>query len=114
MLQCPSTTAVENQEQNHHQEKLNASISSIVDTMSSIDFTNALETNNNKRVSFLTNPDASRRDSDIISGREQEHESHLNINSIAKKCLRTIGFGKYYDVNQNGDYMLIEYLHWVS
>ena len=111
MLQCPSTTAVENQEQNHHQEKLNGVITN---AMASIDFTNAVETNIYDRVSFLTNPDASRRDCDIISGRQQERESHLNINSIAKKCLRTIGFGKYYDVNQNGDYMLIEYLHWVS
>ena len=42
------------------------------------------------------------------------HSNEYTLENITRRILNTLGFGDYYDVEQNAAYSLIEYLHWVS
>jgi len=51
-------------------------------------------------------------DSKLRKSIKVEQSNRYTLDTITRLILNTLGFGDYYDVEQNSGYVLIEYLHW--
>lgn len=51
-------------------------------------------------------------DKELRKSIKMAHSNEYTLENITRRILNTLGFGDYYDVEQNAAYSLIEYLHW--